>query len=186
MLSFVPINYHRCWPRSWKRCLRHVIEAVLGSLSKDVFERCTSTGSEALSFFICLDANKFVLIIFFSLIKTIYPRFWTKPLPIDGKSQFPVDVRLSKTLLRKLPINLPNSLCFPYQVLHGSHSRDGCQGWYGLSYGTHGTLFFGRNRSEPRGERAVMWGGGTSRVVVRLIILAFVLTTPIAWSSIYC
>lgn len=25
-----------------------------------------------------------------------------------------------------------------------------------------------------------------SRVVVRLIILAFVLTTPIAWSSIYC
>ena len=113
MLSFVPINYHRCWPRSWKRCLRHVIEAVLGSLSKDVFERCTSTGSEALSFFICLDANKFVLIIFFSLIKTIYPRFWTKPLPIDGKSQFPVDVRPSKTLLRKLPINLPNSFMFP-------------------------------------------------------------------------
>lgn len=34
-------------------------------------------------------------------------------------------------------------------------------------------------------------GGGisisvASRVVVRLIILAFVLTTPIAWSSIYC
>ena len=45
-----------------------------GNLSKDVFERRTSTGSEAFSLFIRLDANKFVVIIFFSLIKTIYPR----------------------------------------------------------------------------------------------------------------
>ena len=34
----------------------------------------TSTGSEAFSLFICLDANKFVLLSVFSLIKTIYPR----------------------------------------------------------------------------------------------------------------
>ena len=74
-----------------------------GNLSKDVFERRTSTRSEAFSLFIRLDANKFVVIIFFSLIKTIYPRIWTKPLPIDGKSQLPVDVRPSKTLLLKLP-----------------------------------------------------------------------------------
>ena len=77
----------------------------LGSLSKDVFEQCTSTGSEAISLFICLDANKFVLLSFFSLIKTIYPRVSTKPLPNDAKSPLPVDVRRSKTLLLRLPIN---------------------------------------------------------------------------------
>ena len=38
-------------------------ETLIGNLSKDVFERRTSTGSEALS-----------LSLFFSLIKTIYPR----------------------------------------------------------------------------------------------------------------
>ena len=47
---------------------------VIGSLSKDVFEQCTSTGSEAFSLYTCLDANKFVLLSFFSLIKMIYPR----------------------------------------------------------------------------------------------------------------
>ena len=50
------------------------VNGILGNLSKDVFERRTSTGSEAFSLFIRLDANKFVVIIFFSLIKTIYPR----------------------------------------------------------------------------------------------------------------
>ena len=76
----------------------------LGTLSKDVFERRTSTGSEAFSLFICLDANKLVLLSFFSLLKTIYPRVSTKPLPNDAKSPLPVDVRRSKTLLLKLPI----------------------------------------------------------------------------------
>ena len=69
------------------------------SLSKDVFERRTSTGSEAFS----LDSNKFVLLSFFSLIKRIYPRVRTKPLPNDAKSPLPVDVRRPKTLLLKLP-----------------------------------------------------------------------------------
>ena len=60
--------------------------SILGSLSKDVFEQRTSTGSEAyLS--ICLDTNKFV----FSLIKMIFSRVWTKPLPNDAKSPLPVD-----------------------------------------------------------------------------------------------
>ena len=76
---------------------------TIGTLSKDVFERRTSTGSEALSLFICLDANKLVLLSFFSLLKTIYPRVSTKPLPNDAKSPLPVDVRPSKTLLLKLP-----------------------------------------------------------------------------------
>ena len=75
----------------------------IGNLSKDVFERRTSTGSEAFSLLICLDANKFVLLSFFSLIKTIYPRVATEPLPNDAKSPLPVDVRRSKTLLLKLP-----------------------------------------------------------------------------------
>ena len=75
----------------------------LGNLSKDVFERRTSTGSEVFSLLICLDANKFVLLSFSSLIKTIYPRFSTEPLPNDAKSPLPVDVRRSKTLLLKLP-----------------------------------------------------------------------------------
>ena len=75
---------------------------TLGSLSRDVFERRTSTGSEAFFSFIRLDSNKFVLLSFFSLIKTICPRLWTNPLPNDAKSPLPVDVRRSKTLLLKL------------------------------------------------------------------------------------
>ena len=47
---------------------------LLGNLNEDVFERCTSTGSEAFSLFIYLDANKFVLLSFFPLLKTVYPR----------------------------------------------------------------------------------------------------------------
>ena len=54
-------------------------------------KQCTSTGSEALSLFIRLDANKFLLLSFFSVIKTIYPRVSTKPLPVD--------VRRSNTFL---------------------------------------------------------------------------------------
>ena len=52
----------------------------------------------------CLDANKFVLLSFFSLMKRIYPRVSNKPLPSDAKGPFPVDVRRSTTLLLKLPI----------------------------------------------------------------------------------
>ena len=76
---------------------------LMGTLSKHVFERRTSTGSEAFSLFICVDANKLVLLSFFPLLKTIYPRVSTKPLPNDSKSPLPVDVRRSKTLLLKLP-----------------------------------------------------------------------------------
>ena len=75
----------------------------IGSLSNSVFEGRTSTGSEAFFLFICLDAIKFSLLTFFSLLKTIHPRVLTKPLPNDAKSPLPVDVRRSKTLLLKLP-----------------------------------------------------------------------------------
>ena len=76
---------------------------TIGTISKDVFKRRTSTGSEAFSLFICLDANKLVLLSFFSLFFKIYPRVSTKLLPNDAKSPLPVDVRCSKTLLLKLP-----------------------------------------------------------------------------------
>ena len=66
---------------------------LIGSLSKDVFERRTSTGSELFSLLVCLDANKFVLLSFFSPTKTIYSRVSTKPVPNDAKSPLPVDVR---------------------------------------------------------------------------------------------
>ena len=80
-------------------------------------KRCTSTGSEAFSLFICLDANKFVLLSFFSLIKTIYPRVSTKPLPSDAKSPLPVDVRRSKTLLLKLRNDWFPGLSWVYLVI---------------------------------------------------------------------
>ena len=79
---------------------------LIGSLSRDVFERSTSTGSELFSLLVCLDANKFVLLSLFSPLKTIYSRVSSKPLPNDAKSSLPVDVRRSKTLLLKLP-NMP-------------------------------------------------------------------------------
>ena len=84
-----------------------VLPDIIGTLSKDVFERRTSTGSEDFSLFICLDVNKLVLLSFCSLLKTIYPRVSTKPLPNDAKSPLPVDVCRSKTLLLKLSI-----ICF--------------------------------------------------------------------------
>ena len=94
---------------------------TLGTLSKDVFERRTSTGSEAFSLFICLDANKLVLLSFFSLLKTIYPRVSTKPLPNDAKSPLPVDVRRSKTLLLKLPVSKTTTLHVHHDVLYISY-----------------------------------------------------------------
>ena len=93
-----PPPYLKVW------ILHRLYIVILGSLSKDVFEGRTSTGSEPFSLFICLDANKFVLLSFFSLMKRIYPRVSNKSLPNDAKGPLPVDVRRSTTLLLKLPI----------------------------------------------------------------------------------
>ena len=51
-----------CWVRA---------DQILGSLSKGVFERRKSTGSEDFSLLICLYAIKFVLLRFFILVETI-------------------------------------------------------------------------------------------------------------------
>ena len=54
--------------------------------------------------FMCLDANKFVLLSVFTLIRTIYPSVWTKPAPNDAnKSPPPVDVRQPKTCCLSSP-----------------------------------------------------------------------------------
>ena len=44
---------------------------LLGSLSSDVFERRTSTGSEVFSLLTCLDDIKFVFLSFFTVIEAI-------------------------------------------------------------------------------------------------------------------
>ena len=64
----------------------HVI--IKGSLSKNVFERRTSTRSESFSFLICLIANKFVLLSFFSLIRRFTREFEPNHYPMMQKVHF--------------------------------------------------------------------------------------------------
>ena len=119
MWSLKVTHFHTSSPA--KRIKITLMLQILGSLSKDVFERRTSTGSEAFSLFICLDANKFVLLSSLSLIKTIYLRVSTKPPLNDAKRPLPVDVRRSKTLLLKLPI-------YTGQLQQTSKSRSAIKG----------------------------------------------------------
>ena len=57
----------------------------IGSLSKDFFERRTSTETEALFLLVWLDATKFVYLSVFTYIKTICAKIWAKPLPKNAK-----------------------------------------------------------------------------------------------------
>ena len=68
----------------------------LMSLSKDVFGRGTSTGSESFSL-ICLDAAKLVKLSIFTVVETICLKSWAKSLPKYAKHPLPVDVLCSKT-----------------------------------------------------------------------------------------
>ena len=70
---------------------------VLETLSSNVFEPCTSTGSELFSLLICLDATKFVVLSVCILIEKICPKICSKSSPLA------VNVRLSKPSLLKLP-----------------------------------------------------------------------------------
>ena len=76
---------------------------IIGSLSSDVFERRTSTGSEVFSLLTCLDDIKFVFLSFCTVIETIWLKICAKPPSKNEKRPLPVDVRRSKTLLLKLP-----------------------------------------------------------------------------------
>ena len=51
----------------------HDPRKLIGSLSRDIFERHTSTVSEHFSVLICLDATTFVLLSVFTLKETICP-----------------------------------------------------------------------------------------------------------------
>ena len=123
----------RGWISRWSR--------RIGSLSRDVFERRTSTGSELFSLLVCLDANKFVLLSFFSPLKTIYSRVSTKPLPNDAKSSLPVDVRRSKTLLLKFPNDYEREIFVA--GVHAWHLTKIARA-YGLIRGQSGTSFWKR------------------------------------------
>ena len=54
---------------------------AIGTLSKDVFEPRTSTGSEAFSLFICLDANKLVIAEFLFSFKDDLPKNFNQIIP---------------------------------------------------------------------------------------------------------
>ena len=75
----------------------------LGSLSSDVFERRTSTGSKPFSLLVSLDATIFVLPSVLIPKETICPKICSKSRLKCAKSPFPVDVHRSKTTLLKLP-----------------------------------------------------------------------------------
>ena len=64
-----------------------------GSLSNDVFEQLTSTGSEPFSLLICLDATKCALLSIFTLTETNYQKIGEKLLPSNAKRPLSVDVR---------------------------------------------------------------------------------------------
>ena len=75
----------------------------IGSLSSNVFEPRTSTGSEPFSLFKCLDATKSVSLSVLTLTETICPNICSKSWSKSAKSPFPVDVRRSETSLLKTP-----------------------------------------------------------------------------------
>ena len=79
---------------------------LLGSLSSDVFERRTSSGSEPFPLLISLDATVFILPSVLILTETICPKICSKSRLKSAKRPFPVDVRRSKTSLLKLPSTL--------------------------------------------------------------------------------
>ena len=77
-----------------------VSQTSLGTLSRDVFERHTSPGTEVFSLLICLDAIKFVFLrSAFLLTETICLKILSKSRPKIAKRPLPVDVRRSKTSL---------------------------------------------------------------------------------------
>ena len=77
-----------------------------GSLSSDVFERRTSTGSEPFSLLASLYATVFVLPSVLILKGTICPKLCSKSRLKCAKTPFPVDLSRSKTSLLKLPKDL--------------------------------------------------------------------------------
>ena len=78
---------------------------ILGSLSKGVFELCTSTRSEIFFILKYIDNTKLVFLSLFLSIETICPKIWAKIQLKNEKSPLPVDICRSKVSLPKLTIN---------------------------------------------------------------------------------
>ena len=79
--------------------------SLLGSLTKQkVFlsDARRHVNWEAISLLICLEATNFVLPRNFTLIVTIFPKMWVKPLSKNAQSPLSFDVRRSKMSLLKL------------------------------------------------------------------------------------
>jgi len=86
------------------KCICALKGILIGSLSKGVFERRASTGSEDFSVLIRLDAIKFVLLSFFTLVEMIYLKILAIPLLRNVKSSLSVALRCSKTPFLKFPL----------------------------------------------------------------------------------
>ena len=98
------VRLDRCWFELHYGTVLGRCRFLLGRLNKGFSERLTSTGSDAFSFIIWLDATKLILLSFLILTVTIWPKIQANPLPMNEKGPLPVDVRRSKTSLLKLPI----------------------------------------------------------------------------------
>ena len=87
-------------------CLRAVGLSASASLRTRVFETRTATGSELFSLLTCLHTTIFTLLSIFSQLEMISIKIWVTPLPWHVKFSLLVAVRVSKTCVLKLPINL--------------------------------------------------------------------------------
>ena len=69
----------------------------IGSLSSDVFDWRTSTGSEPFSLLVCLNVTKFVLLSVVTLLETIWPEVCSKSRLKSAKSPLPLKLPNEKT-----------------------------------------------------------------------------------------
>ena len=79
---------------------------IRGSLSTQVFETRTATGSEMFSLLTCPQTTTFTLLSILSPLETSSIKIWEKILSLHAKCSLPVAVRVSKTCVLKLTINI--------------------------------------------------------------------------------
>ena len=89
-----------------------IITLLLGSLSTRVFKTRTATGSELFSLLTCPHTTTFTLLSIFSPLETISIKIWVTIGSSNAKYSFPVAVRVSKTRLLKLLINVLKFVCY--------------------------------------------------------------------------
>ena len=119
MVSFIPCLFFYFWhlvPRTESFAFRNRRPSganhlngfqpsrnEIGSLSTRVFETRTATGSELFSLLTCLHPTAFALPSIFSPLEMLGIKIWETPLSWHARCPLPVDVRLSKTCVLKLP-----------------------------------------------------------------------------------